>query len=99
MSISAQQVPYLPAPEEPSVPPQPSTLACERYQHTHSLHVSRTAKTISTHLAVDKLDILRTLAVAVPRPILGTSLVPREARQPTILIHLAEIHSTIQTTR
>lgn len=51
------------------------------------------------YLAIDKLDILRALRVAIPSAILGTGLVPAERLEPTILEHLAKVHGAVQPAR
>ena len=51
------------------------------------------------HLAVDELDITRTLRVAVSRTILRTSLVVRESGHAAVSSHLREVHSAVQTAR
>ena len=52
----------------------------------------------NTNLSVDKLDVLRTLRVAVTGTVLGTSLVARVLRHTTILVHLTQVESTVETT-
>jgi len=54
---------------------------------------------VNVGLAVDELDVLRALAVAVPSAILGTGLVALEPRQATVLVHLAEVDGAVQTAR
>ena len=52
-----------------------------------------------SHLAADELDVLGALRVAVTSSVLGTNLVPREARHTTIGIHLREVDGTVKTAR
>merc|ERR1740123_2035892 len=78
MSISAQQLPYLPMPM--------------------LLSSSRGFALQSTQLASPlKLDVVRALCVAIPRPVLGARLVVAEAL-PALLVHLDEVHRTIHAT-
>lgn len=99
MSISAQQLPYLPEPEFWSLaePPQPSTLACY-----DSLLVSlflRGRWRARTYLSVDELDVGRTLAVAVSGAILGTSFVGGILGHAAILVHLGEVDGAVKAAR
>ncbi len=52
---------------------------------------------INVGLAVDELDVLRALAVAVARAVLGTGLVALESRHSAVLVHLAEVDGAVQT--
>lgn len=52
-----------------------------------------------TYHAVDELEILRALRVAVASTILSTSLVGGEASHATILVHLREVKRAIETAR
>ena len=51
---------------------------------------------INVGLAVDELDVLRALAVAVARAVLGAGLVALEARQAAVLVHLAKVDGAVQ---
>ena len=51
------------------------------------------------YLAIDELDVLRALSVAVASSVLGTSLVAGIFRQTTIGVHLDEVQSTVETAR
>lgn len=51
------------------------------------------------YLAVDELDILRALCVAVAGSVLRTCLVGRVLSHPTIGVHLHEVESTVKPTR
>ena len=50
-----------------------------------------------TYLAVDEFDVLRALGVAVTSSVLGTGLVVGERGLATILSHLDEVESTVDT--
>lgn len=47
--------------------------------------------------ATNEFDVVRTLSIAIPRAILGASLIVAKAL-PALLIHLDEVHSTIHAT-
>ena len=51
-----------------------------------------------SHLAVDELDVMRTLSVTVSSSVTGTSLVPGVLGKTTILVHLDEVQGTVQAT-
>lgn len=51
-----------------------------------------------TYHTVDKLDIPRTLTIAVPRAILGTRLVPLILGQSAILVHRHKVQRPVQPT-
>ena len=52
---------------------------------------------MDTHGSVNELDVLRALRVTVTSSVLGTSLVPREARHTTIGVHLREVERAVET--
>jgi len=52
-----------------------------------------------TYLAGNEFHITRALSVAISSAILSTSLVSRISGQATVLVHLNEVHCTIQATR
>ena len=54
---------------------------------------------LGTHLAVDELDVLRALGVAVTSSVLGASLVVGEAGLATVGVHLDEVESAVETAR
>ncbi len=51
----------------------------------------------TAYLAVDELDVVRALGVAIASPVLGTSLVRREPAGATVLVHLDEVERTVET--
>jgi hypothetical protein len=51
------------------------------------------------YLAVDELDVVGALSITVTSSILGTSFVGRETGLATILFHLYQIESAIESTR
>ena len=50
------------------------------------------------YLAVDELDVVWALSVAVASSVLRTSLVRREAAGATVLVHLDEVERAVETT-
>ena len=52
--------------------------------------------TEGAYLAVDKLDVVRALSVAVTSSVLGSSLVVGEAGLATVGVHLDEVESAVQ---
>ena len=48
-------------------------------------------------LSIDELDVMRTLSVTVSSSVLRTSLVARVLGKTTVLVHLNEVQSTVQT--
>ena len=53
-------------------------------------------KSQNSYLAVDELDVLGALRVAVASTVLGTSLVVRELGQTTVRVHLAEVERAVE---
>jgi len=53
----------------------------------------------TTHLASNELDVARTLSVAVPSSVLGTSLVAGVLGHTTVGVHLDEVEGAIETAR
>lgn len=95
ISISEQQDPWPPTPALGSLLDacQPSTFACR------GQCCSFIARKRATYYAVDKLQVARTLSIAVSSTVLGTGLVVRVLSHATVFVHRDEVQCAIQTAR
>ena len=107
MSISTQHVPYLPVPEQrgPQVRgdcrhTNPKLANWQTGQHVTSVRVGgRWVPVEQVGLAVDELEVVWALRVAVAGAVLGAPLVARVLGFAAVLVHLHEVQRAVEAAR